>query len=172
MKKVIVIVILAVYIASIAIVNFFGLEISVFDGNVYVSYITCDTVTLQNGNTMELSPKTKIFENGQEVPVFEIPFIAAPNGEAYTRDEASLVTNPNAVVLNYKVYPTDAADPTVEYLYDKDSNVAYFDTAIKTLVFLRPAMFGLTIKSKDGSNKTMKVYVRAVPESLYALGIS
>ena len=169
MKKAIVIVILVVYIASIAVVNFFGLEISVFDGNVYVSYITCETVTLQNGDTMEIAPKTKIPENGQEIPLFEIPFIAPPEGQSYTRDPESLVTNPNAVVLNYKIHPTDANDPTVEFLYDADSNVAYFDTSIKTLVFLRPAMFSLTVKSADGSNKMMKVYVRAVPEAEFSL---
>lgn len=169
MKKAIVIVILVVYVASIAIVNFFGLEISVFDGNVYVSYITCDTVTLQNGHNLELSPKTKIPEGEMQVPVFEIPFIAPPEGQSYTRDPESLVSNPNAVVLNYKVHPTNANDPTVDFLYDADSNVAYFDTSIKTLVFLRPAMFSLTIKSKDGSNKAIKIYVRAVPGEQFAL---
>ena len=165
MKKAIVIVILVVYIASIAIVNFFGLEISLFDGNVYVSSITCETVTLQNGDSMEIEPYT---QDENEVPYFAIPFVPSPDGAGYTRDPESLLSNPNAVVLNYKIFPTDANDPTVEYLYDQDSAIAYFDTSIKTLVFLRTGMFSLTLKSVDGSNKMMKIYVYAVTPDKFA----
>ena len=86
----------------------------------------------------------------------------------YTRDPESLLSNPNAVVLNYKIFPTDANDPTVEYLYDQDSAIAYFDTSIKTLVFLRTGMFSLTLKSVDGSNKMMKIYVYAVTPDKFA----
>ena len=42
MKKTIVIVILVVYIASIAVVNFFGLKIKEFEGVEYVEEIRCD----------------------------------------------------------------------------------------------------------------------------------
>ena len=39
MKKTIIVIILAVYIASIAVVNFFGLEIKTFDSETYISFI-------------------------------------------------------------------------------------------------------------------------------------
>ena len=39
MKKTIVIITLLIYIASIAVVNFFGLEVKVFDGITYVESI-------------------------------------------------------------------------------------------------------------------------------------
>ena len=57
MKKTFIIIILAVYIASIAIVNFFGLEIKVFDGITYVERIECATITVRNGNDVKLEPK-------------------------------------------------------------------------------------------------------------------
>ena len=46
MKKTIVIVILVVYIASIAVVNFFGLAIKEFDGVEYVQEIKCNSITV------------------------------------------------------------------------------------------------------------------------------
>ena len=57
MKKTFIIIILAVYIASIAVVNFFGLEIKIFDGITYVERIECATITIQNENAVTLEPK-------------------------------------------------------------------------------------------------------------------
>ena len=56
MKKTMVIVILAVYIASIAVVNFFGLEIKQFDGITYVSDIICSSITVQNETPVTIEP--------------------------------------------------------------------------------------------------------------------
>ena len=52
MKKTIVIVIILIYIASIAVVNFFGLEVKVFDGITYVESIQCNSITVHNERQM------------------------------------------------------------------------------------------------------------------------
>ena len=56
MKKTIIVIILAIYVASIFAVNFFGLEVKIFDGTDYVESIQVDTVTLQNENAVEIEP--------------------------------------------------------------------------------------------------------------------
>ena len=100
MKKTIVIVILAVFIASIAIVNFFGLEIKQFDSITYVSAIQCDTVIFHGDNSKELSPTQYAGKDGN-IPVFEFNFIPADESDPYTLE--NLVNNPNIIQINYGV---------------------------------------------------------------------
>jgi hypothetical protein len=162
MKKTIVIIILAVYIASIAIVNFFGLEVKIFDGITYVESIQCDTVTLQNENSVELHPVAYLGNNG-EIPLFEFDFTPSSNGEEYTDDPNSIITNPNAIELNYVVFPYLADETSVRFEYDEASmqGLAVFREDIKTLIFLKPGkIFTVTIKAIDGSNKSTTVAIR------------
>ncbi len=157
MKKTIVILILVVYVASVAVVNFFGLEIKEFDGITYVESIQCDTVTLHNENSQELSPAT--YNNG--VPVFVFDFIGPSSGE-YTTDVESLNSNPNSVELNYVVFPHLADETGVRFEYDEASmeGVAYFHELSKTLIFLKPnRVFTITIRATDGSNKSTQVSI-------------
>ena len=157
MKKVIVILILVIYVASIAIVNFFGLEVKEFDGITYVESIQCDSVTLHNENSVDLEPVTYI----DGVPVFVFEFIPAASGE-YTADIDSLNANPNAVEINYVVLPYLADESGVKFEYDVNAmeGVAYFHELSKTLIFLKPnKVFTITIKATDGSNKSTQVSI-------------
>ena len=153
MKKTIVIVILVVYIASIAVVNFFGLAIKQFDGVEYVQEIKCDSITLLNEN-----PKTyNVYKEPAEgeIPEFRFDFIKPPEGEEYTLDPESLAANPNVVRLNYEVLPhlADNAQVTIEFDREGLTNIVYFDEATQTFVFLkRLKRIEVTIKSTDGSN--------------------
>ena len=158
MKKAIVVVILVVYIASIAIVNFFGLEIAMFDKVVYVDSIQCHTVIVRREGGGEIGPKGPPLDG---VPVFTIDFIPSADGHPYTREDESLAFNPNAVEIDYKVLPLNASDPTVEFIVDEDSPIAYFDSSKKTAVFLTTGLFKVTIKARDGSNKTTQIYIKA-----------
>ncbi len=106
MKKTMVIIILVVFIASIAVVNFFGLEIKVFDGITYVEKIECNTITIQNENPITLTPAREL--NG--IPLFIFEFIPSADGD-YTIDEESILKNPNAIHINYEVFP-HVADET------------------------------------------------------------
>lgn len=162
MKKTIVVIILAVYIASIAIVNFFGLEIKNFDGITYVDSIQCDTVILRNENSIELHPVTYLGTNG-DIPLFEFVFTPKSDGTDYTSDDESVISNPNAIELNPVVFPYLADEKGVKFEYDEESmsGVAIFREDIRTLIFLKPGkIFTVTIKSTDGSNKSMTVAIR------------
>lgn len=161
MKKTIVIIILAVYIASIAIVNFFGLEVKVFDGITYVSGIQCDSATLQNENPKTLIPVDYVGPNG-DIPLFVFDFIPAPDGKQYTAEDESIITNPNAVQLHYVVKPHLADEQGVKFEFDEAAmeGVAVFHETSKTFVFLKPdTIFTITIKATDGSNKSVQVSV-------------
>ena len=83
MKKTIVIIILAVYVASIAVVNFFGLEVRQFDSITYVTSIQCDSVIFHGDNSRELEPTQFAGKDGN-TPVFVFDFIPAEEGEPYT----------------------------------------------------------------------------------------
>lgn len=158
MKKVIVIVILVVYIASIAVVNFFGLEIKVFDGITYVEDIRCDSITVQNQNPVTLEPKQNL--DGKLLFIFD--FIPAPEDKPYTTDDESIVVNPNAVQINYEVFPHLADETGVRLEYDKDAmeGVVVFHEISHTFVFLQPnRAITVTIKAIDGSNKSTQIVI-------------
>ncbi len=158
MKKTIVIVILVVYIASIAVVNFFGLEIKVFDGITYVDEIYCESITIHNQEPVTLDPK----QNLDGKPLFMFDFISAPEDEPYTTDDESIVQNPNAVQINYEVFPHLADETGVIFEYDKDAmeGVVVFHEISRTFVFLQPnRAITVTIKAIDGSNKSTQVVI-------------
>ena len=153
MKKTIVIVILVVYIASIAVVNFFGLAIKEFDGITYVQEIKCDSITLLNENQKTY----EVYKQPEEghAPEFRFDFISAPEGTEYTTDPASLASNPNVVRLNYEVLPHLADESQVTFEFDREglANIVYFDEATQTFVFLkRLRRIEVTIRATDGSN--------------------
>lgn len=159
MKKTIVIVILAVFIASIAVVNFFGLEVKMFDSITYVTGIQCDTVTVHRIPSLELRPTTYI----GNTPLFQFDFIPAPDGEEYTADDESVSFNPNAIELNYVVFPHLADSTEIKFEYDEQSmsGVAVFLEDKNTLIFLKPdIIFTITIRATDGSNVSTTVAIR------------
>ena len=158
MNKTLIIIILVVYIASIAIVNFFGLEIKVFDGITYVESIECATITVQNENPVTLEPKQQL--HGKPLFVFE--FIPAPEDAPYTTEDESIITNPNAVQINYEVFPHLADETSVKFEYDLNAaeGVVVFHEVSKTFVFLKPnKIITITVRSTDGSNKSTQIQV-------------
>ena len=159
MKKTIVIVILVVYIASIAIVNFFGLEIKVFDGVTYVDYILCDSITVRNQNALRLEPMQTLPEG---TPLFIFEFIPPPADSPYTTEDASIMTNPNAIQINYEVFPHLADETGVVFEYDKaamEGSVVFHELS-HTFVFLKEKqMITVTIKAIDGSNQSKQIAI-------------
>ena len=161
MKKTIIIIILAVYIASIAIVNFFGLEIKVFDGITYVSGIQCDTVTFLGANGQTLTPSQYTGAN-YDIPLFVFDFIPAAENDPYTSEDESLVKNPNVVRLNYEILPHLATDTGVKYEYDAGAGVAVFHELSHSFIFLKPGkIVTITIRATDGSNTQAQVSIMA-----------
>lgn len=155
MKKTIVIIILAVYIASIAIVNFFGLEVKQFDGITYVSRIQCDTAMFHGENSREIQAD---YSSG--VPTFIFNFIPPPPGESYTADPESVLENPNIIQLNYEVFPHLADEASIRFEYDEGSGVAVFHDLSSTFVILQPnKICTVTVRATDGSNVSTQVRI-------------
>ncbi|MBQ3014476.1 MAG: hypothetical protein IJD75_05010 [Clostridia bacterium] len=154
MKKTIVIVILVVYIASIAVVNFFGLSIKEFDGVEYVQEIKCNGITVMNEN-----PKTYgVYETAEDgTPVYHFNFI---DGK-YTDDPASIASNPNAVRIDYEVLPHTADGSKVDFIFE-EKNYVHFDEETRTFVFLRNnRSLSVTIVSTDGSNIKTTIVIKS-----------
>ncbi len=154
MKKTIVIVILVVYVASIAVVNFFGLAIKEFDGVEYVQEIKCNSITVMNEN-----PKTygvdKINDDG--IPEYRFDFI---DGK-YTSDPESLASNPNAVRIDYEVLPHTADGSKIDLIFEEKPYV-HFDEETKTFVFLRNnRSLTVTLVSTDGSNVKTTIVIKS-----------
>ena len=158
MKKTIVIIILAVYVASIAVVNLFGLKDQVFDGVTYVNEIKCETITVQNGDSITLTPSSEL----RGIPLFIFDFIPAPDGTSYTTDDESINNNPNAIQINYEVFPHDADNKKVKFIFDKEAmeGSVVFNEISRTFLFLKPnKMYTIKIESTDGSKISTTIYI-------------
>lgn len=158
MKKTIVIVILAVYIASIAVVNFFGLEVRQFDSITYVTSIQCDTVTFHGDNSRVLTPVQYAGKDGN-TPVFVFDFIPADPDEPYTLE--NITTNPNIIQINYEVMPHLASETDVKFEYDEGAGVAVFHDLSGSFIFLKSDVsITITIKATDGSNVSTQLRIK------------
>ena len=158
MKKTIVVIILAVYIASIAIVNLFGLEVRIFDGITYVSSIQCDTVIFHGDNSKVLYPTQYAGKDGN-LPVFEFAFIAADENNPYTLD--NLNDNPNIIQINYEVMPHLADAQEVKFEYDAEAGVAVYHELSGSFIFLKPDVsLTITIRAIDGSNVSTQIRIK------------
>ena len=159
MKKTIVIVILVVYIASIAVVNFFGLAIKEFDGVEYVEEIKCNSITVMNENPKTYGehqfPADKVPEDG--IPEYWFNFI---DGD-YDKTPESLASNPNAVRIDYEVLPHTADGSKVDFIFE-ERNYVYFDEETRTFVFLKNnRSLVVTIVSTDGSNVKTTIEIKS-----------
>ena len=157
MKKTIVLIILAVYIASIAVVNFFGLQVRIFDGVTYVTGIQCESITFHGQNSQEIIATLK---PGKD-PMFVFDFIPS-TGDPYTKDPESIEKNPNVIQLNYVVQPLVADDSVVKFEYDMNSDIAVYNEHYGYFIFLQPDHeFYITIRATDGSNVSTRIIIFA-----------
>ncbi len=159
MKKVIVILILAVFIASIAVVNFMGILPVPKDSKTYVSTIQLQSVNFLGENNKEIKP-TLLGANS----LYTFDFIATEDGkELY---EEGNENNPNIVTMSWMVLPTNATIKDVEFIYDKDSGVAYYHELSKSFIFLKPGMLDVTIRALDnhGASTTITFWARAAED--------
>ncbi len=155
MKKTIVIVILVVYIASIAVVNFFGLKIEEFDHVEYVQAIQCNGITVMNEN-----PKSyPVYKTGEDgIAEYRFDFIKGN----YTKDPESLASNPNVVYIDYEVIPHTAENPNVTITFDEAGveNFVHFDAERQCFVFLKAKRrIVVTISATDGSGATTTIKI-------------
>ncbi len=168
MKKIVIVAIFAIYLVSIVVVNFFGLEITIFEGTTYAEKVEFEGLVLHkpDGTERWFFPEhaDPNYKDPNGVPLFVIPFTPAPEGSEYTAEEESLLGNPNAVEIRYRVKPDNADNKNVQFLYDEAAvagNVV-FREGIKSLVFLNPnKIITLTLVTSDGTNKKVTIKVMA-----------
>ena len=147
MKKTIVIIILAVYIASIAVVNFAGIQSVPRDSTNYVTSIQCESVLFLGENNREILPTYL-----GTTPLYTFDFIEKEGGGIYELEEE----NSNILTISWMVLPFKASTD-VEFIYDEDSGVAYYHDVSKSFIFLKPGMLDVTIKAQDGSETSTKI---------------
>ena len=181
MKKVVIVVILAVYLASIALVNFFGLKVSIFEGTTYVTEITVDRVVLHRDG----DGTVQYFEDDTGTPnyYFEFANLLKTGAEysendkiEYSESDESIIANPNTVLIDYKVNPGNASNKNVDFVFsqkigEEDNKVflgvngsvkAVFLKDKHVLIILQPRFFvDITLRATDGSNVSTSICVYA-----------
>lgn len=126
MKKSVIVLIAIIYVASIFLVGFFGMKLTVYNPIVYITDIECtneDVVSNADGS------KTIFLKYSNSGDVLE-----------------------NSVILNYKVYPENSTlrgANAVEVIYDRETKVATVDKL--TITFLKKGVLTVQLKSLDGS---------------------
>ena len=160
MKKIVVVIILAVFVASVAIVNFFGLEIKQYDGETYIGSIEVSDMLFLGDNNTPLTPQ--LMADGSLYYVFD--YIPPEIGTEYSKDDP---LNRNMVRLDFIIVSEDGQtlpydDGKIDYIYSADSGVAFFHDGTGSFVFLKPnQLFTITLKATDGHGAKTQVTVMA-----------
>lgn len=160
MKKTVVVIILAIFIASVAVVNFFGLEVKQYDGETYIGSIEVSDMLFLGDNNTPLQPQ--LMADGSLYYVFD--YIPPAEGVEYLRDDPQ---NRNMVRLDFIIVSEEGQtlpydDGTIDYLYSTESGVAFFHDGTGSFVFLKPnQLFTITLKATDGHGAKTQVTIMA-----------
>ena len=159
MKKPVIFAILIAYIASIMIVQFFGLKIVEMRGNTYITSIEVNGFSFSNRDDITDEKYKKIVQltdsTGKKIDHYAAYFI--PGNYDFT--EENLKNNPNRIKIDYKINPYNASNQTISFVYDKDASEGsvYFDEETNEFVFLKPKTIYVILTARDGS--TIKVEI-------------
>lgn len=133
MKKSVVILILVIYLVSVALVSFFGLQYKTFDEVIYtesIEFLNEDIKTMEDGTLYAMAQK----------------------------DET---TGKWTYQIKYRVYPDNATNSDVEYIYDTQKPGITVDTVTGVVTFEERGALTVTIKPKDGTDISATVMIRA-----------
>ena len=165
MKKVVILVIVLIFLASIVAVNFFGLQIKMFEGTVYVTHIDLlgierqDLIGTSNSEYRGTDGGKVLTDKstGESQYFFDFSFIPAPEGTVYTAENLS--ENPNTFYIDFDVLPHDANVKGVDFVYEEDDRMV-FDEKTRTVIFLSPMTVSLSLRAIDGSEvRTKRFYI-------------
>ena len=153
MKKTVILAIFVAYIASILIVQFFGLRVVEMQGNIYISSIEVSGFEFTNRDE-SVDAKYKLVVrlsdgSGKETDHYAGYFMPG----TYDMSPESLESNPNRVKLLYTIVPYNASNKELTFAYDKNAveGSVYFDEETYEFVFLKPKTISIIITSHDGS---------------------
>ncbi len=161
MKKTVIIAILLAYIASILIVQFFGLKVVEMAGNTYITDIEINGFEFTNRDGLD-DPNYKIVNKlknstGKEGLYYAGYFVPG----TYDKTPESLATNPNRVKIMYHIVPYNASFTDLTFAYDRtaNENTVFYDEETQEFVFLKPRTVTVTLTTNDGSmvRKTVSI---------------
>ena len=150
MRKITILMVGIIYVASIFIIAFFGMKAKVFDEVVKVTEIECvnesdDKVTVSESGgkkylRVNFTTEGKLNDNGVPVGTY--------------------------LYIELRVYPDNATNKDITFIYDQN-NPPSGVTSVKDengkemqiLLFERPVTFLLGIKSVDGTNVSEEIWV-------------
>lgn len=164
MKKPVIFAILIAYIASIMIVQFFGLKIVEMKGNIYVTSIEVSGFTFTSRDDITDENLKRIVQltdsTGKKTNHYAAYFIP---GE-YDLSKESLKNNPNRIKIDYKINPYNASNPTISFVYDKDASGGsiYFDEETNEFVFLKPKTVYVILTARDGSTVKTEIGISLI----------
>ena len=181
MKKVIVILILVVYLASIAVVNIFGKPIGISETNVYIKSIEIVKLSFGDGTVLtEPNGMVTVYDgagNPIEIPQYQFDFTSVEEYnsqftdedmkiDGYTKENALI--NPNNIFIELR-YTTTSPDPNVKadnqvieiISNDEDEKRSYVFTNERTIVFHGAGTVNLTFRAADGYGAECTIRLRA-----------
>ena len=164
MKKPVIFAILIAYIASIMIVQFFGLKIVEMKGNTYVTSIEISGFSFTKRDDITDGKYQKIVQltdsSGKKENHYAGYFIPGD----YDLSEESLKNNPNRIKIDYKINPYNASDQTISFAYDKDASAGsvYFDETTNEFIFLKPKTIYVILTARDGSTVKAEIGISLV----------
>ena len=165
MKKTVVLAIFIAYIASILIVQFFGLKVVEMKGNIYISAIEVSGMEYTNRDGIEDYKYKEVVQLKDSNGKLKDHYAGYFYPGTYDETPESLATNPNRVKILYQIVPYDASNQEISYAFDEKSiqDAVYFDQETKEFVFLKPRSVHVILSSLDGSTVTFEVSITLVP---------
>ena len=133
MKKTVIIAIFVIYLASIVVVQIFGVPVVVPPASdIYIEYIDITGIELsapQEGQDTTIREK----EQADGRMLYGFKFVEG----TYTKDEESLQSNPNRVKINYVLNPDNADKAFLRVLVLGDEEYFYYVEETQELIFLK-----------------------------------
>lgn len=145
MKKSTLIIILIIYVASIAIINFFGMSVKLYDEIINVTAVECINKTDKNTEVIESTDKK----------ILKVKFTEPANATDLTG---------TMLQLQWRVLPDNATVKDVQFVYNtQNTRVEFYEDekGRKTglMLFSGPTMLDVRIMSTDGLRKYADVLV-------------
>lgn len=155
MKKSVLIIIGIIYVASIVVINFFGMKVFVYNKNIDVEQIVClNKSDPEKGITVS----TYRLIDGKETMLITINFDSPAN--------KNLMTG-TMLQLDLRVLPDNATKKQLSFTSSDSENVEFFkdENGQQTgliLFYNRASIFDVLVRSTDNSNITLQLKIKAV----------
>ena len=165
MKKTVILAIFLAYVASILIVQFFGLKVVEAQGNIYITEIEISGFEFTNRDESVDAKYKKVVQLSDATtgkPTNHYAGYFMPG--TYDDSPESMASNPNRVKIAYSIVPYNASNQDLTFAYDKNAaeGLVYFDTETNEFVFLVPTTVSIILTTHDGSTVRADIKISLV----------